>query len=108
MSITMKLEGGDTLKQRLKDGLKKLTQEMADDYRDELEKETPYKTGNASRGWRLKKTKNGAKINNRVPYISRLEDGYSSLAKEGMTTPAKKTIEALKKSGKYKMNKRRK
>ena len=108
MSISMKLEGGDTLKKRLKDGLKKLTQEMADDYKKELVKETPFKSGNASRGWRLRKTKNGAKINNRVPYISRLEDGYSKQAPSGMTKPAKKTIQALKNSGKYKMNKKRK
>lgn len=108
MSITMKLEGGDTLKQRLKKDLRKLTLEMADDYEKYIKKYTPKASGRAQRGWRLKETKNGAKLSNPVPYISYLEDGWSKQAKRGMTKPAKAKIETLRQKGEYKMNKRRK
>lgn len=104
----MKLEGGDTLKQRLKKDLRKLTLQMADDYRDALEAETPFLSGRASRGWRIKKRKDDAKITNKVPYIGRLENGWSSKAKSGITKEAKKIIQAKRNAGEYKMNKRRK
>ena len=111
----MKLEGGDTLKKRLKDGLKKLTQEMAEDYEKYIKKYTPvakdtkyHKGGTAQRGWRLKKTTDGFKLDSKVPYIGYLEDGWSKQAKSGMTKPATRDIQAKMQSGKYKMNKKRK
>lgn len=108
MSVSMKLNGASDLKKSLKDGLRSLTDEMAKDYYNELRKETPYKTGNARSGWRLNQTTKGSKIKNKVPYIQRLEDGYSSQARSGMTTPAKKTIQKNIAAGKYKMKKKRK
>ncbi len=108
MSITMKLDGVKTLKERLKKDLSKLTLEMAKDYEKYIKKYTPIDKGRARRGWRLKKTKNGAKLNNPVPYISYLENGWSKQAKSGMTKPAKDKIYQLKAKGHYKMNKKRK
>ena len=108
MSITMVLKGGDTLKKRLKKDLQKMTLEMAEDYKKYIKKYTPVATGNAQRGWSLKKTQKGAKLTNPVPYISYLENGWSKQAKSGMTKPAKDMIDSLKKAGEYKMNKKRK
>ena len=104
----MELKGGDTLKERLKKDLRKLTLQMAEDYKEALVKKPPYLSGRASLGWRLKKRKDNARITNKVPYIGRLENGYSSKAKSGMTKPAKAIIQAKKERGEYKMNKRRK
>lgn len=104
----MKLTGSSDLKQKLKDGLRSLTSEMAKDYYNELKRETPYKTGNARSGWRLNQTVKGSTIKNKVPYIGRLEDGHSSQARNGMTAPAKRTIQQNINNGKYKMNKKRK
>lgn len=108
MTMTMQLKGGDTLKKRLKDDLRKLTIQMADDYKDALVDKTPKLSGHASRGWRIKKRRDDAKITNKVPYIGRLEDGWSSKAKNGITKEAKKVIQAKRQRGEYKMNKRRK
>ena len=108
MSVTMELKGGDTLKQRLKKDLRELTLQMADDYRDALEDKTPKLSGHASRGWRIKKRKDDAKITNKVPYIGRLENGWSSKAKNGITKEAKAVVQAKRERGEYKMNKRRK
>lgn len=104
----MELKGGDTLKERLKKDLRKLTLQMADDYKKALVEETPKLSGRASLGWRIKKRKDDAKITNKVPYIGRLENGWSKQAKDGITKPAKAVIQAKRKAGEYKMNKRRK
>tara|TARA_R110000772_G_scaffold17682_5_gene49191 strand:+ start:1226 stop:1522 length:297 start_codon:yes stop_codon:yes gene_type:complete len=50
---------------------------------------TPVLTGNAKRNWqRTKKTnKTGFTVENRVPYIERLDAGYSRKKPKGMTGP---------------------
>ena len=86
-----------------------MTDEMGADYYKALRKYTPYKDGAAQAGWRLSKNKKGSSIKNKVPYIQRLEDGWSSqFGGQGMTTPAKRVIERNMKDNKYRMKKRRK
>lgn len=109
MSISMKLSGTADLKKKLKDGLRKLTDEMAVDYYEALKKYTPYKDGGARSGWRFNRNKKGATIKNKVPYIQRLEEGWSAQwDRQGMTKLAKQQIELNKKNKKYRMNKKRK
>lgn len=71
----------------LQNSLKKLEQ-FADRFQDtlvaelqnELRARTPKDTGKASRGWR---TQTSSTVVNRVPYIQRLERGWSQQAPNG-------------------------
>jgi len=49
---------------------------------------TPIKTGNARRNWKnTKSSKKGFEVENRVPYIERLEAGHSRQAPRGIIGP---------------------
>lgn len=63
----------------------------------ELKNTTPVDTGRAKRGWRKRSTPSIAKnnqtiIENRVPYISPLDDGHSKQAANGIVVPALKKV----------------
>lgn len=63
-----------------------------DQYAEELTElaraNTPIKSGNARRNWNNKRTKQtGFTVENRVPYIERLEAGHSKQAPKGMVGP---------------------
>tara|TARA_B100001057_G_C22854223_1_gene952129 strand:+ start:2846 stop:3151 length:306 start_codon:yes stop_codon:yes gene_type:complete len=71
---------------------------MADAF-DIVKSETPIDTGNARRNWR-KKNK-GRKVENRVPYIARLNEGHSKQARDGIAEPAIEKLNNNFKKGKY-------
>jgi hypothetical protein len=48
---------------------------------------TPVLTGNAKKNWRRKEEPKGFTVENRVPYIERLDKGYSKKKPKGMTGP---------------------
>jgi hypothetical protein len=49
---------------------------------------TPVLTGNAKRNWQRQNNKRkGFTVENRVPYIERLDQGYSRKKPKGMTGP---------------------
>lgn len=48
---------------------------------------TPVLTGNAKRNWKREKEPKGFTVENRVPYIERLDRGYSRKKPKGMTGP---------------------
>ena len=48
---------------------------------------TPIKSGNARRNWNTRKGRQGFTVDNRVPYIGRLEEGYSKQAPQGIIQP---------------------
>lgn len=50
----------------------------------EIRKRTPIDTGRARSGWQKRKDE----VRNEVPYIRRLENGYSSQARRGFTQQA--------------------
>jgi len=52
---------------------------LVPDIQSEIARRTPIKTGQARRGWNTRK----ATIENKVPYIERLEGGYSRQAPNG-------------------------
>lgn len=70
---------------------------LASDIEQEARKNTPIKTGNARRNWNKSVTSESAVIQNKVPYIERLEAGASKQAPKGILGP---TLTAIK--GKYK------
>lgn len=76
----------------LRKELKATVKQVIDDAFDIAKDNTPYRTGNARRGWKKKPKE----INNRVPYIERLEAGASRQAPKGIIGP---TLTQIK--GKY-------
>ena len=55
----------------------------------EVKRFTPVKSGRARKGWKFKqKNKLHYRIANKVPYINRLDEGYSKQAPNGIVRPA--------------------
>ena len=50
-----------------------------------IKRKTPKKSGRARRGWNLKKQSQGFEVKNTVPYIQRLDEGYSKQAPRGFS-----------------------
>lgn len=48
--------------------------------------------GRAKRGWKVSGSNKSYNISNKVPYIGRLDEGYSKQAPEGMTRPALREV----------------
>jgi len=60
---------------------------------------TPVRSGRARGNWRLQQTGNiksnsgnAAKIYNNLPYVARLNEGYSKQSPEGITRPAFRAV----------------
>jgi hypothetical protein len=85
-------------------GLKKTIKDLEDSVKDEIwsladfteksvKKFTAVDTGNARASWDLNKYNNGFTLENRVPYIERLDEGWSKQHPRGFTSP---TLNAIK------------
>ena len=73
--------------------LDQTVRQISQDYFDLVKEKTPVRTGRAKRGWRLKKQRElSYSVNNRVPYVGRLDEGYSKQAPRGMTRPAAREV----------------
>ena len=77
--------------------LGRLVKQIADDVYKTARSKTPVRSGRAKNAWREANSKNNFKVENRVPYIDRLEAGASRQAPKGIIGP---TLTAIK--GKYK------
>lgn len=54
---------------------------------------TPERSGRARDSWRLrKKSKSNFEVRSNIPYMERLEQGYSKQAPRGMTRPALREV----------------
>ena len=62
--------------------------QVAEIYLDEAKKATPIKSGRARRNWKKTVNRQGFDVSNNVPYIGRLEEGYSKQAPKGITRAA--------------------
>ena len=60
---------------------------VAQIYLEEAQKATPIKSGRARRAWNKDVQRQGFTVDNNVPYIGRLEEGYSKQAPRGITGP---------------------
>lgn len=56
-------------------------------YYQEASTVTPIKSGKARGAWRKNADSQGFVVENRTPYIERLEEGYSRQAPRGITKP---------------------
>lgn len=60
---------------------------LKDDYKSAVVPRTPIDTGKARRGWQIRT----GQVENRVPYIGKLETGYSRQAPDGFVRQALNT-----------------
>ena len=81
MSVTTK--GFDRIIVDLKKSIADEIEYISDTYQSEVKQRTPILTGQARRGWRERTRGNDREVRNQVPYIERLEGGYSRQAPRG-------------------------
>ena len=81
----------------LKKDLSKFVATLAQDTFDAAKKVTPVRSGNARRNWTKETKQDNFVVQNKVPYIERLEAGASRQAPKGIIGP---TLTQIK--GKYK------
>jgi hypothetical protein len=85
MAIT--ITGLDSLGRELDRSLKQTLAELADEVLVDARANTPIRSGNARRNWTKKVTENNFEVQNKVPYIERLEAGASRQAPKGIIGP---------------------
>jgi hypothetical protein len=85
MAIT--ITGLDSLGRELNRSLKQTLAELADEVLVDARANTPIRSGNARRNWTKKVTENNFEVENKVPYIERLEAGASRQAPKGIIGP---------------------
>ena len=85
MAVT--ITGLDSLGRELNRSLKQTLTTLADEVFVDARANTPVKTGNARRNWTKKVTKDNFEVQNKVPYIERLEAGASRQAPKGIIGP---------------------
>ena len=85
MAIT--ITGLDSLGRELNRSLKQTLAELADEVLVDARANTPIRSGNARRNWTKKVTENNFEVQNKVPYIERLEAGASRQAPKGIIGP---------------------
>ena len=85
--MTVKITGLDALGRELDRSLKQTLAELADEVLVDARANTPIKSGNARRNWTKKVMDNNFEVENRVPYIERLEAGASRQAPKGIIGP---------------------
>jgi len=76
----------------LKKTFDEINQENAAMAESVVKKNTPIRSGNARRNWNKQVDKQGWELSNRVPYIERLDNGWSKQAPQGITKPSIKEI----------------
>lgn len=77
----------------LSNDVDQMVRQVSTDLLDTVKQKTPVASGRAKRGWRLRRqSKFSYEVANRVPYISRLDEGYSKQAPRGMTRPATREV----------------
>lgn len=70
-----------------------IVRQVSQELLKQLQRFTPVRSGRAKRGYRLNKRKKyNYEVVNRVPYIERLDEGYSKQSPNGMTRPAIRAV----------------
>jgi len=92
--VKIQVEGIDKIDLFLKDVVDDIQEEVLTTLQSEIKKRTPIDTGQARRGWK----KRTDSVRNDVPYIGRLERGYSRQAPKGFTKQAIRATIAKRKS----------
>lgn len=91
--MSVKITGVENIVGSLRQSLTRAINEVADAVHVEAQAKTPIKTGNARRNWNKSVRQDNFLVDNRVPYIERLEAGASRQAPRGIIGP---TLTAVK------------
>jgi hypothetical protein len=91
--MSVKIEGLRELVSDLKRTVETTIRQAADEVYIEAKARTPIKSGNARKNWNKSVDKENFVVENRVPYIERLEAGASRQAPKGIIGP---TLTAVK------------
>lgn len=86
-SINIKLENVTGVQREISQALVKAVQEVATQTKNAAVSSTPIKSGNARRNWTKDTTAKNFVVENKVPYIERLERGSSKQAPRGIIGP---------------------
>jgi hypothetical protein len=90
--VSISITGLDVLGKDLEKVLNKKVKEIAQLTYDQARAHTPIRTGNARRNWTKDVRDRDFTIENRVPYIERLEQGWSKQAPNGIIMPTIKSV----------------
>lgn len=96
MPISVSIEGTD-INSWLADVVSQEKDALKSDYKSSVVPRTPIDTGKARRGWQTRTNQ----ISNNVPYIGRLEKGYSRQAPRGFVQQALTSTIDKSKARKY-------
>ena len=81
------------LKKSIDQAVRLIATDLHSALRNRFGKITPVRSGRARDSWRLrKKSKSNFEVRSSVPYMERLEQGYSKQAPRGMTRPALREV----------------
>lgn len=87
--LTIEFQGLDATRRDLERGLAREVDRLRRDLTSALARNTPRRSGQARRSWRSQLTQTGARVENRQPYIGRLEDNWSQQTRgRGIIRPA--------------------
>lgn len=87
--ISIRVTGLDATRRDLERGLEREVERLRVDLTRALARNTPIRSGQARRSWTSRATQTGATIENRQPYIGRLEDNWSRQTRgRGIIRPA--------------------
>jgi len=77
----------------LSNDVDQMVRSISQDLFDTIKQKTPVRSGRARKSWRLRKQRKfNYRVSNPVPYIDRLDEGYSKQAPRGMTRPAAREV----------------
>ena len=85
--IKIAITGVGTEINKLERALAKTVKSLADEVFVDARANTPVRSGNARKNWNKNVTDKDFVVNNRVPYIERLEAGASRQAPKGIIGP---------------------
>ena len=85
--MKIEISGLNSIRAGLAKDLSDLVQRVARETEIDARANTPIRTGNARKNWRKQVDRNGFVVENRVPYIERLEAGASRQAPKGIIGP---------------------
>ena len=88
MNITVDLVGNTQSLKELEDTILQFRQMVAAEFKSQVVPRTPIDQGSARAGWQQRNSGTNISVENRVPYIERLERGYSRQAPRGFVKQA--------------------
>jgi hypothetical protein len=88
LKITVDLIGSTANLKELENTILQFRKTLADEFRSQVVPRTPIDQGRARAGWQQRQSGTNISVENSVPYIERLERGYSRQAPRGFVKQA--------------------